>query len=132
MVWAEGVIMKKTLMALLLILPQTLTAEGVTGNELYTTCTSEDPNHDYICFTYITGVFEGWTLTGMDDIISFPEGHSFVPDLLNFCAPVGYTRQQMVDVVIKYLEEHPEARHDYAAKLILEAHQQVFPCDSGD
>lgn len=39
-----------------------------------------------------------------------------------------YNPSQLVDVLAKYLIEHPESRHESANILILDAVSKVFPC----
>jgi len=46
-----------------------------------------------------------------------------------FCPPPGSIQGQGYDVVKKYLEDHPENRHESAAVLAMDALRQSFPCE---
>jgi hypothetical protein len=46
------------------------------------------------------------------------------------CPPENkVTWQQVADIGIKYLEEHPEARHLPADDVVLNALKETFPCN---
>jgi Rap1a immunity proteins len=44
------------------------------------------------------------------------------------CVPSKVTLGQLQDVVLKYLDAHPEGRHNIAASLVLKALTEAFPC----
>jgi Rap1a immunity proteins len=44
------------------------------------------------------------------------------------CSPDGMTVGQMVDVVKRYLHNHPQTRHEPAVILIATAAREAFPC----
>jgi hypothetical protein len=45
-----------------------------------------------------------------------------------FCAPDGVTMGQMVRVVVKYVDQHPELMHIAFSTLALSALAQAWPC----
>ena len=45
-----------------------------------------------------------------------------------FCVPTDASDGQLVKVVTKYLNEHPEELHTDAAGLVANALQDAFPC----
>ncbi len=45
------------------------------------------------------------------------------------CSPDGVTVGQMVDVVKRYLQNHPQTRHEPAVILIATAAREAFPCE---
>src|SRR5436190_1415229 len=55
-----------------------------------------------------------------------------IADVLDYqmdaCVPIRATVGQLVDVVVKYLREHPKDRHHAAAALIITALPEAFPC----
>ena len=46
----------------------------------------------------------------------------------NACLVGGLTDVQLRDVVVKFLEGHPEERHFAAAALVAQALAKAFPC----
>ncbi|MBW7922833.1 MAG: hypothetical protein H3C51_12145 [Rubellimicrobium sp.] len=48
--------------------------------------------------------------------------------MLKYCIPEQASRNQISDVVKRYLENTPEIRHVEARDLVLFALQQAFPC----
>ncbi|MHC9247754.1 Rap1a/Tai family immunity protein [Aeromonas jandaei] len=86
------------------------------GNDLYSICSTKKGDEFYYmnsseCRGYITGVSDA--LSGY-----------------TFCIPSGVTVGQDVDIVMRYLSEHPESRHINAAELIARALYESFPCKS--
>jgi hypothetical protein len=47
----------------------------------------------------------------------------------SFCFPKGVEGPQIVDVIKRWLDEHPEVRHYSASSLIAEALKEKFPCN---
>jgi hypothetical protein len=84
----------------------------VSGNDLYEKCNSESGTVSHgICGGYITGI----------------------ADLLNnagkLCIPHQMvTVRQLLDIVVKYLREHPEERNISASLLVVLALHDSFPC----
>ena len=46
-----------------------------------------------------------------------------------FCFPHGVQANQIVDVIKKWLQDHPELRHYAASSLITAALKEKFPCN---
>lgn len=88
-------------------------AGRVMGNDLYGWCKSETPDAKYSCFGYITGV--------SDVLASF-----ITTDMFRHCVPSGSTPAQAVDIVKKYLSEHPENRNWTAEALIAMALKEAW------
>ena len=49
-----------------------------------------------------------------------------------FCIPPDdqVTTEQLTDIVIKFLEEHPEDRHLQGAAIVFAAATDAFPCEN--
>ncbi|ARM86469.1 hypothetical protein RHEC894_CH00108 [Rhizobium sp. CIAT894] len=47
----------------------------------------------------------------------------------NRCVPDRVTSGQMVDVVCKWLDDHPADRHKYGPSLIASAFENAWPCE---
>lgn len=45
-----------------------------------------------------------------------------------FCPPKGVTNQQVIDVAVKYMNDHPEKLHLSAAQILYDAMSNSFPC----
>jgi hypothetical protein len=45
------------------------------------------------------------------------------------CVPANVTGKQVIDVVTRYLQQHPEQRHYGAASLVAHALSENFPCN---
>jgi hypothetical protein len=83
-----------------------------TGNKLYADCTSNTPFDEGFCLGYIAAT-------------------SDVADALkkiDVCTPKGATIREVVDVVKKYLTDHPAERHYSAFDTIITSLREVFPC----
>ena len=44
------------------------------------------------------------------------------------CIPSGISGKQLIRIVVKYLNDHPEKLHNPASLLVYEAFQESFPC----
>lgn len=83
----------------------------VHGNDLLQNC----QNPDVACVSYVSGVADTLEMVA--------------PHLTNICRPGAVTVDQLVDVLIAWLEEHPAERHRPAAKLAGMAFTEAWPCN---
>jgi hypothetical protein len=96
-------------------LPTAARAAETTGNELWSLCTSKGATENSLCFGYVTAIAEA---------IGQPTGvYGW-----RACFPEQVTRKQVVDVVTRYLDQHPEERHLTAGSLIANALAKAFRC----
>ncbi len=51
-----------------------------------------------------------------------------ISKLLSYCIPQAVSGQQLDDVIVKYLADHPETRLQPADSLIFSALHEAFPC----
>ncbi len=79
----------------------------LTGNDLLERCESKDAYGNGICLGYVEAIRDAFLI-----------GSETPP----FATPVEVTNQQLVDVVVKYLKDHPQRRHLQAAFLAREAY----------
>ena len=86
------------------------------GNTLLAKCVGP-PEGQLVCVGYTTGVY---------DMINLLEATNAVPK--RHCFPPGVTRLQIHDVVVRYLQDHPDRRHSGAAGLVGDALQEAWPC----
>ena len=97
--------------------PRKATADALSinyydGNKLLEVCRSDD----YQCATYVVGVTDGQLAA----IVATSRTRAY-------CIPKGATSEQVKDVVVKYLIDHPQERHLLGGILVAEALSQAWP-----
>lgn len=108
-------------------------SQQISGNELFTFCSKDDPYSRGKCISYIDGALDG-SMNMLDyfyDHIS--EADTVIRTLIKnskafFCFPKNVTKGQAMDVIKQYLEKHPEERHQNASDLLLIALKEAWPC----
>jgi opacity protein-like surface antigen len=95
--------------------PQPSTA-GIDGNKLTQLCTGEDSAY---CAAYVRAAA---------DTIRFWQ--YVQPDVMTACIPVQADAKQIVDVVMKYLRDSPQDRHNAGAVIVAMAAMNAWPCKS--
>ncbi len=90
---------------------------GVTGNDWHSICNNKKADRPGGCDTYVVGVVSG--IKAQAAITSTKEP---------FCAPPKVSYQQYADIFFKYLDNHPEQRHELAVILALQSWRDAFPC----
>ena len=104
--------------ALIFVAVPARAAIPVDGNRLLDFCertitSVEDAGAHIACRNYVIGVVDGFRLS--------PGGFKLL------VLPDGASGKQLDDIVVKYLKEHPERRHEPGAALILSALLDAFP-----
>jgi len=93
------------------------------GNKLYEFCQPVDGfGVKPFCQAYITGVID---YVHMSDWALLKSGAQI---RRSWCETYGVTIGQSVDVVIRYLQNHPEERNQPGAALVYMAMRTAFPC----
>jgi hypothetical protein len=90
-------------------------AEGITGNLVHQSCST---SNDEYCIGYATGVRD--TAAIYEFIVK--------PPPRRLCVPQVVTADQLKDIFSRYLNSHPEKRHNAAVVLAFWAYQEAFPC----
>ena len=86
----------------------------MTGNDLYGLCgDGEQGRPGDMCVGYIVGVYQ----TAV-----------FLQATKHLCPGPDVSNEQIVDVVVRSLRDHPEMRDEQATLLILAAIQKTWPC----
>jgi hypothetical protein len=98
----------KKLLAMSLLLASSL-SYAFTGNELLNALNSKDP--------YMNGAAAG-----------FINGYSMAKDEDLYCIPPKVTVGQVIGIVRKLLEEHPDKRHQEASAFVAVSLVNAFPC----
>lgn len=115
------------------VFSSTAYSQQVSGNELFSFCSKDDPYSRGKCLSYIDGVLDGSTniLDYFYDHLS--ESDAVIRKLIRnskgfFCFPENVTKGQTIDVVKQYLEKHPQERHQNASDLLLISLKEAWPC----
>jgi len=111
--FGEGIAMglRATVLVAGLLWPVSAFADFQNGNSLFEKCSATANHFDS---TYCLGY-----VAGMTDAYAYAK---------SVCPPNGFTLGQSVDVVVKYLRDHPEDRHYTAASEVALALEHAFPC----
>lgn len=111
-------------------------AEVLSGNDLYYLCTQPGDALSGFCAGYVMGTWDGMIFAGAmgyylgaEQPTSADEATNFAYSLLNACPATGSDYVQTRDVVVAFLRDHPERRHETARGLLLDAMKEAFPCD---
>jgi hypothetical protein len=91
-------------------------AGAMTGNELRNDAHKGGESFSFI-HGFIEGTISGFGLCALASTNKNP-----------FCFPKGVTQGQTINVVLKYLDDHPEELHEPASILILKAVKTAWPC----
>ena len=111
----------KYLTLVILILFSSTNSLAITGNEFKHMC---DSNSEW-CAGYVNGLLEG---IQMGWSIAILESNNKNAAQYDFCIPDIATQGQLVDVVKKYLDDHPEELHEDHRVLIGWSARDTFPC----
>ena len=131
-----GVDMKFAITVAAICLAGEACAEAWSGNEVHRLCTSDA---EAAKFAYCLGLVDGWvegiafgsyfTIARSDPNTSFQDATEFAKLSMGYCIPEDVTRQQIVSVFFKHLEENPETRHDTARMIFHRSMIDAFPCE---
>ncbi|MBJ9964473.1 Rap1a/Tai family immunity protein [Burkholderia seminalis] len=99
------------------------------GNELYGWLTSADPMTQMRALGYVQGVLDQDHFSGEAEKFLVAKGAPASP-MKHVCRPNGQTGQQIVDIVRRELEQHPEDRTEPGAQIVWSAFVTAFPCRS--
>ena len=83
----------------------------VSGRDLLEWCDSEGFANGF-CYGYTTAVTE-MTLGSSDDI----------------CLPERIGREQLVEVILAYLRQHPQQSNELAYALVIRSFREAWPCE---
>jgi hypothetical protein len=120
----EGSIVKKVALAVMLLVGEARAEEklGISGNDLLEFCQAGEPGLEnaarVFCLGYIVGALEGWHHANVM--------HRGTPSL---CNTQRLTNQEIADIAIIYLRDHPEIRPLNASSILGLLFIDKFRCD---
>jgi len=102
-------------------------AQTTTGADIQNKCKELTANKAFsfdggFCAGFMDGIIADETMWHLSDDVQ-KQTH-----ILSFCLPETGTNGQYLQVLVKYLDEHPEELHKPAAFLLREAFNKAFPC----
>ena len=110
--------MKRLLIPMFITLLASSPVRGqMAGNALLDYCKLDSGEAFWICSSYIFGVRDSL------DQQNKGENNPFA-----FCTTASVDGRQVLDIVVKYLEDNPKWRHFPAWSLIQRALHNAFPC----
>ena len=86
-----------------------------TGNDLRSRCSDTSPYQAGLCMGFVTGIADAM------GIAAFLGGR-------RACIPLAATEGQALDVVKRFLEQHPAEPQEEAVSLVAQALSEAFPC----
>ncbi len=92
-----------------------LSAHALSGEEIYRYCESS------ACGGYFIGAFDALRIVGA-------VGSDQQRRAVEICPPDAVSDEQIIDVALAYLQNHPQSRHLQAANLTLRAWREQWPC----
>jgi phage tail protein X len=92
----------------------------VTGNEWYALCTNSNGGPQLGCVTYARGIADGFLVW-----------QQVLPNNALVCLPDNSVANQLRDVGLKYIKQHPETRDQWIGELLLRAYAEAWPCKRG-
>lgn len=106
------------------------------GNTLYSVCTSADEGVQAICAAYVIGYREGRKWGSFTALRALSEPDETTADvdalgdlLAGNCVPDEVTYEQLIDVAVKFMVDHPARRHESARSLVWDSFNRAFPCE---
>jgi hypothetical protein len=115
--------MKTLLLTILLLSFGQAQASFQSGSMLLENCETHinktSPTRSHACFGYIEGIADVHTTFS-----SWKEIDK------RWCTPDKINSKQLVRIVVKYLQERPEALHHAAGSLVANALNDAFPCEA--
>ncbi len=102
------------------LVPGATVAQGqYTGSRLLEDCTSPSVTANMYCYGFIQGVRNGHLWSTRRGCVHDER----------VCIPIWTTIEGVVDVVVAFLEAHPNDRPFSASVLIVDAHREAWPCE---
>jgi len=101
---------------LLLSFCQTSYATITTGSELQEMCKSDDQKAQGVCLG---------TISGISETTQIYQGMGYIPKI--YCAK-SMSRFELAEVIVSYLDDHPQILEKQAGVIFLTAMKEKFPC----
>ncbi len=111
--------------AALVVITGHATAQSISdnGNELFDALTHRDEGVKVATGFFVLGITEGFQVG-----LAMYRTRDSRQNLPCFDIPKDVKGKQVVDIVKRYLDEHPEKRHEPSPVLIIRSVSLAFPC----
>lgn len=109
-------------------------SQTIDGNTVYGACKATSDIQQGFCVGWMLGQIEGSSmgafivLNQLGEYDTAADVNPVINLFLGRCIPDTASNQQLQDVVVRYLEQHPETRHQPARLLASLALGEAFPC----
>ena len=118
---------RRLILAALMVLVVGVATAADTAAQLLENCKDALANNETagagVCLGFVGGT---WEAANMVNAIRRFDPNCF--ELPSYCIPNGVTLGQMVQVVVKYIKQHPENLHNKASIVSLNAMRTAWPC----
>ena len=99
-----------------------------TVNDFLDVCRTIDDDTQSVAETFKSGYCSGWA-AGVVEGVSLSEAQHQIPRGAQLvCAPEGNSPNQIVQIVRKYVSDHPEKEHIPMTRIATQALAGAFPC----
>ena len=123
--------MKTLILILMLLIPSSVLAANINGNQLLGYCNARVTSMQYgFCLGYIRANLEYRMAMDSIDPYLLKEGSTHFTPFAKVCFPDGLTLEQMVNIFVKKMKSVPERTHESAVVLLMQTQNTVFPCES--
>lgn len=130
LIFHNGMDMKIVIIALLLFFSAVgLVHARADGNSLYENLKSNDPAENLIAYSYIDAFLDTQDIFKFSELNNIKPNSKFKFKQKFICfGGADVKKGQLYDTVYKYLESHPEIRHQLGAVLVRNALLEHFSC----
>ena len=91
-------------------------------------CKTIDDDNQSVAETFKSGYCSGWSTGVVDGVSLAEEQHRISRGAQLVCAPEGISPNQAVQIVRKYVADHPEKEHIPMTMIVAQALAGAFPC----
>jgi Rap1a immunity proteins len=99
-----------------------------TVSDFLDVCKTIDDDTQSVAETFKSGYCSGWAMGVVEGVSLSETQHQIPRDAQMVCAPEGNSPNQMVQIVRKYVSEHPEKEHSPMTTIATQALAGAFPC----
>ena len=102
----------------------TMYGVSFSGNEFWERCRSNGPEKAH-CLGYVMGLMDG--IAVLQNALA--RDRASYPNWTPICTPTGVTGDELVTVLVDYLDDNPDVRRQGVIGLFVRAVRQAWPCE---